>query len=223
MSKYFRLFLGSSLLAGLVAAPALAQKPRPRIGPQVGVNFASVSGDDVDNTSSRTAWMFGVFAEIPLSNSFSLQPEANYTGKGPSFSDDGFEADLKINYIEIPVLLRLNFPMNSSSGMRTLPYQAGGSVGLRPHIYAGPSFGFKTSCNIHAEDESVDCEEGFGTDEQVKSTDFSLVFGGGLDISDFTLGVRYSLGLSNVVENTSGDEATHRIFTIYAGYGFRLR
>jgi len=219
------------LMGGLVATAGIAQSPPPRLGPVAGVNFATVSGDDVANTKSRTAFLFGAFAEIPLSRIFSIQPEALYTMKGPKIEDTDINASLKISYVEVPLLLRVNIPTSGSSSLDLFQGTSGGGVGVRPHIYAGPAVAFKASCKLSGEEGSssldMTCKEAESDLDfaAFKGLDWSAVFGGGLDIGDFTLGARYTMGLGNIIDQQGSEtsDVKHRVFSIYAGYGFRLR
>jgi hypothetical protein len=43
-----------------------------------------------------------------------------------------------------------------------------------------------------------------GLDDSLQGTDFSLAFGGSLDITHIVLDVRYTLGMSNIIKD--GDE-----------------
>lgn len=211
--------LGAALL--LLAGPALAQSSGARLGIKAGINISTLAGEDVDDANSRTGLMLGGFAEAPLSSTVSLQPELLYTRKGAETSFEGGNAAFKLDYLQLPVLFRVNIPTGGASSLR---FQAsdGGTVSVRPHLYAGPSLAFKLSCGLSGSEGgvtvNVDCEE---FDANVSDTDFSLVIGGGVSIGDFAAGVRYDLGLSNIApENETA--VRNRTFSVYAAYGFRL-
>lgn len=202
--------LAVALMAvGLLALPAVAQKPSPRLGLMAGATFATVSVEDAGSTEfkNRTGFMGGGFAEIPVSNVVSIQPELLYAMKGTKLEDGSETGEIKLSYFEIPVLLRVNIPTE------------GGTV--RPHLYAGPAIGFKVACDFEFEGTSASCE-----DEEItlKSSDWSAVFGGGIDIKQFTIGIRYTLGLANIEDSANGsdDSAKNRALSIYAGFGFTL-
>lgn len=202
-----------SLMAfGFLANPLAAQKPSPRVGVMAGVTFNTVSGEDADDFKSLTSFLAGGFAELPLSNLISLQGEALYRVKGFSAEDGNDKLSLKASYFQVPVLLRINIPTNSDGATR-----------IRPHVYAGPAFGFKASCKITGTDGGSPVNEPCSEfDAEIKSTEMSAVFGAGLDINDFTLGVRYDLGLSQVSPDANEDSKL-RSLAIYLGYGFQLR
>lgn len=70
------------------------------IGPKVGANFSSITG--IDGIKSKTGSYFGVFAEIGVSDKFSLQPEVLYTSQGGVLNNE----DIVNNYISVPVMFK---------------------------------------------------------------------------------------------------------------------
>ena len=118
----------------------------------------------------------------------------------------------KLDYIEIPVLLKLSFPTEGA---------------INPSIFADPALSFAVSSNLGLEMMGV--SEDFDIGSLVSSTEFGLVFGGGLDIdlspSNYVvIDARYELGLSDWT-----DEPLIDVFTVknggiqfMAGIGFRF-
>jgi hypothetical protein len=92
------------------AGTARADEPRVEFGIRAGLNLASVNGDDVsfDNVSpeNRVAVSGGLFAGIRVTPSFLIQPEVLYTQKGARYEAAGEEAELRLDYVEVPVLLK---------------------------------------------------------------------------------------------------------------------
>jgi hypothetical protein len=85
---------------------------------------------------------------------------------------DTGDGKLKFDYLEIPVLLKLRIPMGS----------------VHPFIFAGPAFGF----NLKALIEGIKIED-------MPSSDYSAVFGGGLQLGrSIHLDVRYTMGLQKL-------------------------
>lgn len=212
------LLAGAMMMGAPVAGVAAQGIPlvpsRPTIGIMAGVNLASISGDDISDVDNRTGVLGGVFVTFHLTNSFGIEPEALYSQRGASLSDAGdFDATIKMDYIEIPVLLRFGIPV----------------VGpIRPFFVAGPSFGFQSKCAVTAEGSgvsaSVDCDQ-FDEDPEAsidsKSFDLSGVVGAGLDFrlggTTLMVGARYQHGFSDVVKDAS---AKNRTWSIVAGLGF---
>jgi hypothetical protein len=207
--------------AAMVAAPAAMQAQggmtkKTTFGIMGGLNLAKLDGDDVpSDAENRVGFLIGGFMTYPLAQMFSLQTELYYTQKGVKFAvsdpDLGdFELQLKPNYFEIPVLGRLDFS-NST-----------GDMGF--HVLGGPAFAFKAGCRVSVEsgsdEASSDCDDDDSANE-VKSFDWGVMFGGGLDFKmmerTLTLGVRYNLGMTDLREE--GD-AKHRVLSFILGVGF---
>lgn len=105
------------------------------------------------------------------------------------FSTKGAE-DIDLSYVEVPILLKKNFAKVVN-------------------IHLGPQFGFLTK----AETNGVD------TKDFVKGTDFSAVFGAGLDLPmGISGGVRYVLGLSDINDFDGAPEVKNKTFQVYIGY-----
>lgn len=78
-------------LAVLGLATVNAQKIN--FGAKAGLNFASITGDNIVDSGPTTGIHFGVLAEIPLSEKFSFQPELLYSSQV-----------LNLNYLNIPLM-----------------------------------------------------------------------------------------------------------------------
>ena len=87
-------------------------------------------------------------------------------------------------------------------------------------LAAGPAVSFKAGCDIETDiggsEDSLDCDE---TEFQMKSTDFSLLFGAGVDVGAFSLGIRYDLGLANTLD-VDGFDSKNKTLSLMAGYTF---
>ncbi len=186
--------LGALALALIAVplAPAAAQSAQ--YGVAGGVSFATLTGDLVDDTDTYTTFIAGAFARFDMSG-FSIEPGIYYTGKGAKVDvDDGVSATNKLTYAQIPVLLKVGFPMGNTA---------------RIYLGAGPALGFKLSCKLKASgggvSASTDCEdledeEGNGL--AAKSTEFSGIGVAGVEFGKFAVGVRADFGLTNVYEGS---------------------
>lgn len=141
--------------------------------------------------SNLNAPMGGVFWGFNL-GLFTIQPEALYVRMGARIEDGADWMEDRLDYIQIPVLLKLGL----------LP----GPVKLV--IYGGGYYSFLLSA------KAVYNFEGTGSSEsikdQVKSSDYGAVFGGGIDFHlvaiKLSAEVRYNLGLANI--NSVADDTT---------------
>jgi hypothetical protein len=89
-------------------------------GAKLGVNFGSLYGDNTGNVDPIVSLInFGVYAEIPLNEKFSFQPEIMYSTHGFSIND------------RIKALNYLNFPlMGKYYVTKKLSLEAGPQIGF---------------------------------------------------------------------------------------------
>jgi hypothetical protein len=206
----------------LTALPAAAQSPIS-IGPMAGVSFYTFTGNDADiygtdlganfSKGSRVGFIGGGFAEFEFGKVFAIEPQVLYVQKGAKYDvqlTDGSgsaSATLKLDYIQVPLLFKAEYR------------EAGRDYA--PSLFVGPAIAFKTSCKITASAAGQSASEDCATDT-VNSTDFSLIFGLGFELSKFVLQARYDLGLTNVPQE-SGVDLKNGGFAITLGYGFALK
>lgn len=202
------------LIAGLLASPLAAQKPAPRAGILGGVNIATLTGDDAGDASNRTGFLAGVFGEFSLSQKLAIVPELLYSQKGATQSVESVDIDFKADYLEVPLLLKLRFGAEDAT--------------VRPHIYLGPAVAFNLSCKVGGEQSGLavelDCDdEAFEGSAAIKSTDFGGMIGVGLDLRNFLVGARYTMGFTQIPDSSTESDVKNSVFAFYLGYAFRLK
>ena len=196
----------------LMLAAIWVATPRPasaQVGVLVGLNSANVNFEEKSGSSvnisgdRRSGFVGGLSFNVPVQPMFSVELDALFAQKGTQFTfSGGGQSDtgkLKLNYVDIPVLGRINLP---------------GSGPARIHLLLGPSFNFKVS-------EKFDPEENNDKD-QIETFETAFVIGGGLTVNRFRVDVRYGLGLSNILtDDAGGNEVTgkSRVFSILVGFG----
>ena len=201
-------FAAAMATAGDVSAQAF------QFGPMAGVSIANFSGDDAEDSDSRTGLFAG--AQVVWQSPgalFGLETGAAYVQKGATIQDDiEGEGTIELSYIEVPVLLRVAPPMGSSS--------------FTPAFALGASVGFEVGCNLSGEgdgvDVDVDCEE---AEVETKSVDFGLTASAGVDVpvGGMTLApfVRYTHGLTNIPDEGAEDtDVKNSVIMIGAGLRF---
>jgi hypothetical protein len=160
------------------------------LGVKAGLNFANQSYDVGSFSASpdaRTSFHVGAFATFKF-GMFGLQPEVLYNSVGAKFDDDV----TKIDYLSVPILLRLNFAKIVN-------------------IHAGPQFGVLLS----AKEEDVDIKD------ELESSDLGIAFGAGLDLPmGLTASARYVIGVKDIDVSTGGVEAKNNVFQLSVGYKF---
>lgn len=168
-------------------------------GVKGGVNFATITGDDFDSPDSRTSFHVGVLAEMPISEMFSLQAEALYSGQGFESELEGAEGDkveFQVDYINVPILARI--------------YVVDGLS-----IDVGPQFSFKVNEEV---DSDPNNNPGDTDTDVVEDFDFGVA--GGLtfqtDMGLFATG-RYTYGLTDIIEDA---DVKNSVFQLGIGYRF---
>lgn len=195
----------------IVAQTSQSAGGRGTYGVVAGVNFANVSGSDVQDTKTRTGFVGGVYAAWPLATGVSFQLEGLYSMEGAK-TNTGDNGALKLDYIRVPVLLRFAVPTPSTT---------------RPFVAVGPSFGFQTKCEISGSSGttsvSASCDEfnrisGGGFEH--KSLDVAGRLEAGLTFDTngrrFIVGGSYSHGFIDVFKDADGK---NRVFSIFLGIG----
>lgn len=188
-----------------LAAPSTASA---QVGVLVGLNVANVNFDVTDtsvsvNGDSRTGLVAGLSFNMPIQEMFSVEVDALFTQKGTkvSFTESGFTdtTKVKLNYVDIPVLGRINL---------------NGSAPVGVHLLIGPSFNFKVS-------EKFDPDEN-NDEDQFEKMETALVIGGGVHVSKFRVDLRYGIGLSNIIKDSASDgflTGKNKVFSILVGFG----
>jgi hypothetical protein len=202
----------ATALSVATTMPMPSRVQAQRLGIVAGGTFSQLRGIDNINVQSRTGTMFGASLLLPLGGSVALQPELLFSNKGSKFNTGtGGEKDIRLDYLEIPVLLR---------------YDLAGGAALDPHIYAGPSIGYKVGCNVKFSgggipNSSSDCTR---DNFDAKTLDWGAIVGAGVDLSVGGLGVtggaRYGIGLADI-NKADSPTITQRVhngtLTVYVG------
>jgi hypothetical protein len=193
----------------LAGANGSAFAQGPGFGILVGVNSANlkvdVGGPSV-NFDSRTGLVAGVFGVLPVASRVAIEPGVFYSSQGAKVSGEEFGGSagstgtIKLDYVQVPVLVRVSAPLAPSASLR---------------VFAGPSFGFRQSAKVRAEGTDEDIKE------DVESFDAGMVFGAGFDVLHFLVDARYTLGLKNAGKDPAeGESVKNRVFSIMAGFRF---
>jgi hypothetical protein len=214
--RLFRPLIVAAACAALVTPSLQAQSPS--IGFKLGPSFSTLSTDEDEGQKTLTKFTGGGFIRFDMGR-FGVQPELMYVTKGTKFSESEqgttFEAELRLDYIEIPVLFVLPF---------------GTGTGMAPHVYAGPAFAFEAGCSVGFSgggiDASVDCDE--GDDEFIgerNKLDVGAMVGGGISVpmgpGAVLLEGRYNFGLMNLIKD-SDETARNRSGAVLVGYSIPI-
>src|SRR5687767_10472939 len=104
----------SILAICVVFSFAIGAYSQTAVIPKVGMAITSAEADpEIGNQQSLQSVFFGLGIEARVNDLVSVQPELLYIRKGVEW--DVLIADTRrtINYIELPLLLKLNFPVSN--------------------------------------------------------------------------------------------------------------
>ena len=166
-------------------------------GLKFGYNLAAVSFDGDGETAQRHGFHVGFYGESFLTESIALQAEFLYSQQGYEIEADGGTFTQKLDYINVPLLLKL-YPDENF------------------FIEVGPQIGLAIS---HKEEFDNNFNL-FDTSQEFdpSSFDYGVNFGGGFKTnSGVSLGVRYHLGLGDIYDEGS---PKNRVWQFSLGFDF---
>ena len=196
-----KIILSLGLLAG-ISATAQAQAT---FGLKAGATLTNFMGDDVsDDSDNKLGFLVGGVANFAVNDMFSVQPEVLFSQKGAQ-SDAGDEtAKFNLNYVDVPVMVKVSTGDNGSGLFFEL----------------GPQFGFLVSSKATLGDESEDIEG-------LNKFDFGYAAGLGYQLEGgLNFGLRYNGGITNVYKEVDvlgtavQAKARNSAFQLSVGYMF---
>lgn len=217
----------SILLLALLLGGVTAGDTQAQVAIKGGYDLTNFFGDGI-STDNRGelgfGGSFGLFNVGPVI----VSAEAFYRQKGAKnvneFNEQVFtegSAEIGIDYVEIPVMLRVNLP---TLGSRVVPY-----------LNAGPAFAWRIDCGITftaasqtAERKCDDLAEE-NLEETIRDYEQGVVLGGGLDFAvsggtaAINLDARVTQGLSRINQEADGTvNVKNRVFSLMLGYSFGI-
>lgn len=171
-----------------------AQAQDTRIGIKGGLSLYSTTisfssfGFSIDETSdSKIGFAAGVFVEKPVSDMFSLQFEGLFVQKGGKDEDSDLgDGNVTLSYIDVPVLLRFNIPLDKED--------------IEPFVYGGAFAGYLLDASAESDGEDID---DIDITEFLTNINYGLVLGAGVSFGMLTVDIRYDLGLANIFDDSS--------------------
>lgn len=157
------------------------------------------SSDITQDPESKFGADLAILAAIPIGGGlFMLQPELHWMQKGFKIQDalTGDDYTSTLNYIELPLLARINF---------------GGS--LKVFAFAGPSVGYLISGTYESVSGSRDAQD------ILDELEYSGYLGVGVGLGTLELDVRYIAGLSDIADSPTLSDVKNSSF----GVGLTLK
>jgi hypothetical protein len=183
-------------LLGVIALASVTLAQGFHIGAKAGANLGKINGQSFDD-GFKLGYQLGGFAEIDFTKGFGIQPEVLFSQTNTKVTDEPLSglkpgADIHLNYLDIPILLRFN-------------------AGKLLTFNLGPQFGILV--NNH-KTTLENAENAF------ESGDFSMVGGAQVNLGAFRVYGRYVAGINNVNAITNMDKWRHQQFQF--GLGVRI-
>lgn len=200
---------------------------KPTFGVRAGIISSGIRGKasgNLDNllsftngmvtTSNHTGFFAGAYASIPVSDGISLEPGLFYSQKGYDLTGDltikgaGFlganaKAKLQSEYIDIPVLLKVNI-----SGLQ---------------LFAGPQFSYLSKANLNSTAGLLGfnlLNNNMDVTQQFNRWDVGVTGGIGYKLSNgININASYDYGLSKLDKNQNTN-AYNQAFKV--GFGIEL-
>lgn len=208
------------MLLVAVATLSIVGANAQSFGVKGGYNYATLNGDEAKdlNLKGLSGFYVGAFVELPIMESFAIQPELLYTAKGAKWERQGiisgqtYASSLNLNYLSVPVLAKLKFANVFS-------------------VMAGPQFGFL----MNKPEVKWDTPLGSGSTELDKDAfgtfDVGLALGASVGLpSGLFVEARYTHGLTNVFDSDNsslqdaqiGNSNDFKNAVISLGVGFKF-
>lgn len=194
-----------TLTAIAVITFGFIQAQEIKFGTKFGFNISNLTGD-ISDSNNKIGFHAGGFAEIELSDIFSLQPEILYSTQGSKFEQNyyfpngGFNLDVnqKLSYLNIPVMTKLYLVENF-------------------YIEAGPQISFLLKAEQSGDANGIrngqlfTYSETIDNKDSLNSTDYGFNLGLGIKLSEkIGANVRYSLGFSSIDKESKNSEVYNR-------------
>ena len=179
-----------------------------RAGVKGGLNVSNLYVDDVNDENARYGFNLGFYGQILSSDVFAIQPELLFSTKGSKIEYGGnfFDQDVKYNlsYLDLPVLAVFK-------------------LGESAEVHVGPYVSYLLAANI-----SHDGDLGNGTDEidrdHLKTFDYGLSGGFGLNFGSIQVGARYNYGLAKLEDSDAAElligDAKNSVAQLYIALNF---
>jgi hypothetical protein len=151
-------------------------------------------------------------AQVPTAFSPALEPQLLLVDKGIKGEDEsqGSSATVKVSYLQLPLLLKVRFPLGSS------PDRSG-------FVFAGPGVAVKVGCRISLKSGGVELNTGCDDSEnQISTIDTGIMGGVGLDLGRATFSVRYDRSLSRIDSSSDPSDIKNSAILLLAGVKFRF-
>ncbi len=195
------------LLVFVFVSPAFADR---YWGAKIGFNVGTFTGDDADPTdldaetrNTRGGFYTGAFVDFEIFGPIGLRTELNYSGKGVEYEGGDSDILLRLNTLELPILLDINLPL-------PIPL-------VDISIFGGPAVGYVFSSRYEYSEPGYS-EEGSAEDNGITVATLDIAAAAGLGTAikagpgRVYIDIRYTFGLLSVVDEVDISEPEIALF-----------
>ncbi len=182
-----------------------------RFGIKAGMNVSSLSKDGaLEDQGSKIGFNAGVFANIPIAESFSIQPEVLYTQYGDKYDQvvlgNRYSSARHLDYVAVPVMFQYNFIPNL-------------------YVEAGPEFGILVNAKnkLKNETDNNTINESGNYRDDLNSFNLGIGLGAGYYFTD-NIGVtaRYVAGVTDIAKDRPAGRDAVRNNTFQVGLAYKF-
>lgn len=182
--RIIMVFMFSICLSQFTFSQSSSDSSKLKFGVKGGVNFSNLYTSNTVDENVLIGFNAGLFARLPITKTFAIQPELLYTTKGSELKyNNAFvngTSTFRLNYIELPVLLVINLTNNFN--LHIGPYVSYLLDGKAKNDVQGTLFDIENNLK----------------NEDYNKFDTGLSAGLGFDTETIGFGVRYNYGLQKV-------------------------
>ncbi|CAI2767350.1 porin family protein [Flavobacterium collinsii] len=146
-----------------------------------GFNMSNLYSNDANDDNVLYGFNAGLYATLPISDFIAIQPEILFTTKGAKLEYNNVfasgDSKFKLNYIEVPLLVRVNITKNFN-------------------VHAGGYASYLVSSKVTGSGD-INFEQEIDTND-LNKFDAGLAAGVGVDFDPISIGLRYNYGLTTV-------------------------
>jgi hypothetical protein len=208
--------------AAAATPPAPTGPGRVHYGVRYGPSFTTLTSvEPFDETAATAAFEptlnFGGYVQIEMTGAFSFQPEVLFAAKGHRIRDKDAQpissptGELKlpaadrvvlVRYLEFPLLMRLSKRTHENTSV---------------YLIGGPSFAVRRNAVIR---EVADAGRREDIDDLVSGSDFSYIFGAGLQHRRWIVDARFTRGMRNIATDPTPVGVKTGAFSVLMGTRF---
>lgn len=187
-AKKIKILSVSLLFSALGVIFTETASAQTRAGVKGGLNVSNLYIDDVNDENARFGFNVGVYGQVLSSDVFAIQPELLFSTKGSKAEYTGLvdqTVKYNLNYLDLPVLAVFK-------------------LGKSAEIHVGPYVSYLLNANISYSGDVANGDDEIDKDN-LKSFDYGLAGGFGLNFGAVQVGARYNYGLVKIADSNAAE------------------